>query len=375
MKGRGTRTITSTELEAVTPGEKYKTHFVIVDAVGVCESEKGERGTLERKKGVSLEKLLDNVVCGIRDEDTLTTLAGRLARLGQKMDEQDRAKFEEASDGASPKEIANQLLDAVDPDAQEAEAEQIFGTENPTPDQVEEARVQLVERASAPFDSPKLRKTIIEIKTRHEQIIDEANIDEVLSAGFDANAQEMAREQARFVVGSFQQFIEDNKDEITALSIFYSKPYGKRHFTLKQIRELAEAIGRPPLHLTPSRLWQAYEQLERSKVRGAGPKRLLTDIVSLLRFAAGESEVLEPFAESVNESFDRWLDLQGREFTSEQMEWLEMIKNHIATSLGFDEDDFDYTPFQERGGLLRARQVFGDELDDIMDELNEKLAV
>ena len=371
MKGRGTRTITSTELEAVTPGERYKTHFVIVDVVGVCESEKGERGTLERKRGVSLEKLLDNVVCGIRDEDTLTTLAGRLARLDRKMDDDDRARFEEASDGASPKEIANRLLDAVDPDAQQAEAEEIFGTDNPTPDQIEEARVRLVERASAPFDSPKLRKTIIDIKTRHEQIIDEANIDEVLSAGFDANAQE----RARSLVESFQQFIEDNKDEITALSIFYKKPYGKRHITLKQIRELAEAIEKPPLQLTPSRLWKAYEALEKSKVRGAGPKKLLTDIVSLLRFATGESEVLEPFAESVNERFEKWLDLQGREFTAEQMAWLEMIRNHIATSLGFEEDDFDYTPFQERGGLLRARQVFGEELDDIMDELNESLAV
>jgi len=375
MKGRGTRTITPTELEAVTPGEKYKTHFVIVDAVGVCESEKGERGTLERKKGVSLEKLLDNVVCGIRDEDTLTTLAGRLARLDRKMDERDRTKFEEASGGASPKEIANRILDAVDPDTQEAEAEQIFGTKNPTEAQVEEATRKLVERACGPFDSPKLRKTIIEIKTRHEQIIDEENIDEVLSAGFDENAQEQAEERAKSVVGSFQQFIEDNKDEITALSIFYSKPYGKRHLTLRQIKELSEAIERPPLHLTPSRLWQAYEQLETSKVRGAGPKRLLTDIVSLLRFAAGESEVLEPFSDSVNERFESWLDLQGRKFTEEQMEWLEMIKTHIITSLELAEDDFDYTPFQERGGLLRARQVFGDELDGIVDELNEKLAV
>lgn len=371
MKGRGTRTITSTELAAVTPDETHKTHFVIVDAVGVCESEKGERGTLERKKGDSLEKLLDNVVYGIRDEDTLTTLAGRLARLDRKMDDKDRAKFEEASEGVTLKEIANRLLDAVDPDAQQVEAEQIFGTENPTEKQIEEATERLVERASAPFYNPKLRTTIIEIKTRHEQIIDEANIDDVLTTGFDANAQERARN----VVESFQQFIEDNKDEITALQIFYSKPYGQRQITLGQIKELAEAIERPPRHLTPSRLWQAYEQLERSKVRGAGPKRLLTDIVSLLRFATGESEILEPFTESVNESFKRWLDLQEREFTEEQMEWLEMIKNHIATSLGFDEDDFDYTPFQERGGLLRARQVFGDELDDIMDELNEALAV
>ena len=129
------------------------------------------------------------------------------------------------------------------------------------------------------------------------------------------------------------------------------------------------------MNFTPSRLWQAYEQLERSKVRGAGAKKLLTDIISLLRFATGESEVLEPFTETVNERFQRWLDLQGRDFTPEQRDWLEMIKSHISTSLGIEEDDFDYTPFQERGGLLRARQVFGDDLNEIMDELNGALAV
>jgi len=369
MKGRGTRTVTSTELEAVTPDETHKTHFVIVDAVGVCDSEKGDGGTLERKKGTSFDKLLEEVVQGMREEDTLSTLASRLARLDRKVDDKDRARIEEVSKGLSLREMANRLLDAVDPDAQQAEVQVIFGTENPTEAQIEEATKKLVERACDPFDSPKLRNTIKEIKTKHEQIIDEENIDEVLSAEYDVNAQE----KAHAMVESFQQFIEENKDEITALSIFYSKPYGMRHLTLKQIKELAEAIDRPPLHLTPSRLWQAYEQLEKSKVRGAGPKRLLTDIVSLLRFATGESEILEPFTESVNESFKRWLDIQGRKFTPEQMEWLEMIKNHIATSLGFDEDDFDYTPFQERGGLLRARQVFGDELDEIMDELNQKL--
>lgn len=371
MKGRGTRTISPTEFRAVTPGEIYKTHFVIVDAVGVCDSEKGDGCTLERKKGTSFDKLLDEVVQGIRDDDTLSTLAGRLARLDRKVDEKDRATIEEVSKGLTLREMANRLLDAVDPDAQRSEAQVIFGTDNPTPDQIEEATRQLVERACDPFDDPKLRNTIKEIKTKSEQIIDESNIDDVIFSGYDAKAQE----KAHTMVETFQKFIEENRDEITALQIFYSKPYGDRHLTLKQIKELAEAIEKPPLNFTPSRLWQAYEQLERSKVKGAGAKKLLTDIISLLRFATGESEVLEPFTETVNERFQRWLDLQGRDFSPEQREWLEMIKSHISTSLGIDENDFDYTPFQERGGLLRARQVFGDELDVIMDELNGALAV
>ena len=371
MRGRGTRTISPTEFNAVTPDETHKTHFVIVDAVGVCESEKGDGGTLERKKGTSFDKLLEDVVTGIRDEDTLSTLASRLARLDRKLDEKDRVRIEEVSNGLSLRDMANRLLDAIDLDAQKSEAQVVFKTDNPTLAQIEEATRKLVDKACDPFDDPKLRKTIKEIKTKHEQIIDEANIDDVLSSGYDANA----KEKAHALVESFQQFIEDNRDEITALQIFYSKPYGERHLTLKQIKELAEAIEKPPLHITPSRLWQAYEQLNRSKVKGAGAKKLLTDIISLLRFATHESDVLEPFTETVNERFERWLDQQGREFSEEQREWLEMIKNHISTSLGIEEDDFDYTPFQERGGLLRARQVFGDELDVIMDELNGALAV
>jgi len=48
MKGRGTRTISSTDLKAVTPDAENKTGFIIVDAVGVCESDKTDSRPLER---------------------------------------------------------------------------------------------------------------------------------------------------------------------------------------------------------------------------------------------------------------------------------------------------------------------------------------
>ena len=83
MKGRGTRTIPSTDLKNVTPDNNYKTHFIIVDAVGVTESIKTDSRPLERQRSVSFEKLVKSVAMGKRDDDTLTTLAGRLARLEQ----------------------------------------------------------------------------------------------------------------------------------------------------------------------------------------------------------------------------------------------------------------------------------------------------
>jgi type I restriction enzyme R subunit len=117
--------------------------------------------------------------------------------------------------------------------------------------------------------------------------------------------------------------------------------------------------------------------LEKSKVKKAGPQKLLTNIISLVRFAVGESDVLEPFCDIENRRFDNWLthqQQQGRTFTKEQLDWLTMIKDHIITSLQIEIDDFELTPFAGKGGAVKAYQLFGDKLDTILVELNEVLA-
>ncbi|MGA9140958.1 MAG: DEAD/DEAH box helicase family protein, partial [Methanocella sp.] len=94
MKGRGTRTISDTDLIATTPDALHKTHFVIVDAVGVCERDKTDSRPLERKKSVSFKDLLFSIALGKRDEDSITSLAGRLARLGLEITDKDRKEIE-----------------------------------------------------------------------------------------------------------------------------------------------------------------------------------------------------------------------------------------------------------------------------------------
>jgi type I restriction enzyme R subunit len=371
MKGRGTRVISPTDLEAVTPDVHHKTHFVIVDAVGVCENDKTDSRPLEQKRSVSFEKLVMSVALGNRDEDTLTSLAGRLARLDRGIDEKDRKEIEDSANKPL-KQIINSLLDAVDPDKKIEKAKEVFKTEEPTDEQIEKASEELVKEACTPFDNPKSRNTIIEIKKRNEQIVDTVSKDVLTFVGFD----EKAREKARTIVDTFKKFVDENKDELTALQIIYSKPYGKRHLTYEEIKELAESIKKPPYNLTTEHVWRAYEQLEKSKVRKAGPQKLLTNIVSLVRFAIGESNVLEPFPETVNQRFNDWLLQQeklGRAFNEAQRDWLEMIKEHIATSLTIEMGDFEYAPFYEKGGALKAYQVFGDDLNKTLEELNEVL--
>jgi len=211
------------------------------------------------------------------------------------------------------------------------------------------------------------------VHQRNEQILDIVSQDSVLEAGFDKGAAE----RARTVVDSFRRFIEEHKDELTALQMIYSRPYGQRQLTYAQIKELAAAIEKPPLLLTPEKLWQAYEHLDRARVRGAGPQKLLTNLIALVRYAIGESDVLAPFPETVGERFDRWLAAQerlGRAFTAEQREWLRLIRDHIAASLAITLDDLEYPPFFEKGGPVKAQRLFGGELQGLLSELNEVLA-
>lgn len=369
MKGRGTRTILDSDLKAVTGDAESKTHFVIVDAVGVCESDKTDSRPLERKRSVPFDKLIDLVKVGVRDVDTLTSLAGRLARFDRELDADSRKEIEAVSEGKKLKQVINELFDAVDPDKHLEKAKELFKTDEPTAEQVKEAADELAKTACALFDKPEFRNKVVEVKQRNEQTIDTVSKDELVLAGFD----QQSFEKAKLTVQSFRSFIEANKDELTALQIIYSQPYARRLLTYEAIKQLADAIKKPPYNLTPELVWLAYEQLEKAKVKGAGPKKLLTDIVSLVRFAVGSADVLEPFPDEVNRKFATWFssqESQGKQFTPEQKEWLNMIKEHITTSLKVDLDAFELSPFNQKGGAVKAYQLFGQELNTIMEELN-----
>jgi type I restriction enzyme R subunit len=196
--------------------------------------------------------------------------------------------------------------------------------------------------------------------------------DVVLEAGFSADALE----RARTIVQSFERFIEEHKDEITALQILYSKPYRQR-LKFEDVKELADRIQAPPHLWTESQLWQAYAALEKDKVKGASGKRILTDLVSLVGFAMHQEPELIPFPETVQGRFATWLaqqEARGRPFTQEQRRWLEMIRDHIAANLAIEPDDFEYAPFAGEGGLGKVHRLFGDNLNPVLEQLNQELA-
>lgn len=372
MKGRGVRSINDADLRQVTPDAQTKTRFVLIDAVGVTESQKSMSQPLERKRTVPFDKLLDQIAQGRRDADALSSLAARLAALGRTIDTDARQRIADTAQGATLESLAAGLLKAISPDVIDAELLQRYGSiEAASEEQVREVEDALADAACRPFDSADLRKLLALIKTKTDIVIDEITTDALVSAEFDMQQSEQR-------ISSFRDFIETNKNELLALQILYSQPQSKQRLTYAAIRELATRLTDPPWHLATADVWQAYKRLQATLVRGAPSDKVLTDIISLVRFATGQADTLEPYSARVEQMFNLWIGRQikaGRILTEDQMTWLRAIKDYLAANVEIAPADLMRDqPFSGWGGVVAASKLFGSELNAMLDELSEVLA-
>jgi len=372
MLGRGVRVIDDTDFQAVTDDARSKDRFVVVDAVGVTDTPLVETvQPLERQPTTSLKDLFKLVAFGNRETDVVSSVAGRLARLDKRLTKDDRDMLNQLAGGTDLGTIARDLVVAIDPDQHVAATEEA-GNSPDDEGAVAATAAAMIQQALDPLAAnAELRNAILDVRRSYEQTIDEVSKDEVTFAGHSANG----REQARAMLTSFREYIEEHKDDIRALQVLYSRPYQER-LTFAEVKELAHAIERPPRQWTPEKLWHAYELLDQSKVRGSGG-RMLTDLVSLVRYTLQQDDELVPFREQVEQRFTEWLMVQenkGVTFTPEQFRWLAWMKDAVASDLGLSSGSFDYTPFSEHGGIGKATQIFGTRLAPMLDELSEVLA-
>lgn len=378
MKGRGTRTINADKLQLVSKQARVKNHFVIVDAVGATKSKKTDSRPLERKPTVALKELLGAVTMGVVEEDVFLSLANRLIRLDKQITEKEADKIIELSGGKSLKQITKELITAFDPDAIEAAA-QVIIQQIPVQDRTplleekarEEAQENLIRTASLSFNG-ELNEYIDNVRKQHEQIIDHINTDTVLKSEWDTTTID----KAHALVEGFEEYLRTNKNEITALSIFFDQPYRRREITFTMIKDLMEKIRLEKPIFAPLHIWEAYKSL--GKTNSDAPKDELTALVSLVRAVCGIDSELKAFDKTVDDNFKQWIFAQNagqhNRFTPEQMDWLRMIKEHIVNSYHLEIDDLDYNPFDVRGGRGKMYQLFGDEMQTIINELNEALA-
>lgn len=363
MKGRGARTISPTDFQAVTPDAETKTRFVLVDAIGVTEHEYVDAAPLERAKSVPLKKLLDKAAALTLTEDEAATLASRLAKLELQLTPAEREELDEVA-GDPLKDVVRRLVAAVDPD------EQVRAIEASPGDDPAVVRQRLVDEAVRPVAAnPTLRARILELRASHDQVIDEVSVDALLDAHGVVD-----KERARSVVASWRQYLDKHRDEITALHVLFEQPQSSR-ISFAELRDLADRIKRPPYNWTPDLIWNAYEAVEVDRVRHAD-RHTVTDLVSLVRFTLGEDDELVPYADKVRERYAAWLAQQeqsGVTFTDQQRWWLDRIAEVVVTSAGVTGDDLDNAPFAERGGVDGALRDLGAEAARYLDQLNQEL--
>jgi type I restriction enzyme R subunit len=384
MKGRGTRVLSPTELQAVSGAEaQAKTHFVIVDAVGVCESDKTDSRPLDRKPTEKLESILLGVALGKRDEDTLTTLAARLARMEQVLGDTEKQTIAAATGGKTLPEMSRALLQAIDPDviAEKATGRKGAEAQEVDPELFGKARETLVTEACLPFDQPAVRDILARIKQQSEQTIDVTTIDVITGKGVDAQA----KEKAEATVRSFRDYIEQHRAEIDALQILYSRPFKKR-LTEESLREL-EAKLKPEFGPQPVlKIWNAFSCSGGSVSRFSQTRRF-TDLISLVRTAIEPTTPLEPFDEHVRQRFDEWLREKDASvsqlstknsqpasrpgaiaFTADQLAWLQKMRDYISASGSVDREHLEAA--NVLGPIYKA---FGQRLWPLMEELNLQL--
>tara|TARA_R110000823_G_scaffold311448_1_gene437143 strand:- start:170745 stop:173537 length:2793 start_codon:yes stop_codon:yes gene_type:complete len=372
MKGRGTRTINNNDLKLVSRTADSKTHFVIVDAVGAIKSKKTDSRPLERKRGVPLKDLLGAVTMGVAEEDLFLSLANRLIRLEKQITESEKEKVLEYSGGKNLKQMTRELLDAFNPDAIENTAIALKEKEQLPSMEVarEKAKEQLAQEASTTFNG-ELNEYLDNVRKIHEQIIDHINIDTVTKSEWDTTSVDKAKE----TIKDFTEYLESHKDEIKALSIFYNQPYNRREITFRMIKDVLEKLKMDKPSLAPDYVWYAYAALE--EVKSQKPENELTALISLIRRACGIDNTVTAFDKKIDENFNKWIFKQHtgqhNRFTTEQIDWLRMLKDHIVSSFHIEVEDLDYTPFDAHGGRGKMWQLFGEEMEDIIKELNNEL--
>ena len=243
-------------------------------------------------------------------------------------------------------------------------------TSSKTPPIPEQAIQDLLDRAVEPIAAnPELRQRITELRAAHDRVIDDINADALIDAYGVVDT-----DRARSVVESWEAYLLEHRDEITAIQLLQES--GERRIAFADIQQLAERISRPPHNWTPDLLWSAYEVVNADRVRHSD-RHTLTDLVSLLRYTVGVDDELVPYADRVNERYAGWLAQQeqnGTTFSALERWWLDRMVDVIRASAGIQPADLDQAPFTDKGGIDGALRDLGpSQAAVILQQLNSEL--
>ena len=306
---------------------------------------------------------------GDRSEETVSSLAARLSRLDSRLGAEDQERIAQAA-GKPLTTIVRELFDAIDPDRVEADAK-AAGHEEPSDSAMQTAREERIKLAANVFTGP-LINLLDTIRRDNEQTIDHDNLDALLRTEWAGDVAENAHKIAQ----EFEEYLEENRDEIEAMTIYFTQPARRSEVTYAMVKDVLAKLKEDRPRLAPLTVWRAYAHLDDYK--GVNPAGELTALVALIRRVCGLDETLTRHSDRVRRNFQDWILKRhagaGEKFSEEQMGWLRMIRDHLATSFTIERDDLELAPFDAHGGLGRMYALFGDKMADVMSEVNEALA-
>ena len=160
---------------------------------------------------------------------------------------------------------------------------------------------------------------------------------------------------------AFAQFVRENPAQIEAIRILLDRP---RDWSTKALTELQQKLAVAPQRFTLDHLRKAHELHYR---------KALVDIISMVKHAANDEQKLYTASERVHLAVAKISS--GKNYSKEQLQWLDRIEAHLAETLTIERDDFDsFAILSNAGGWGRANRVFGGKLPLMIVELNEAIA-
>lgn len=373
MLGRARRVLSKDELIQASPSATSdKLGYVVVDAVGISESPKMQpKASGDPKPSITFKTLLDDIANAETDEDIFKAAAGRIVRLEKTITPKQKEEFIKLSGGVSLKELASNLENAHNVDAVEYQAKQ----ENPDYDTMpeekqEECRKTVIEKrchdAALPINKKAVRDFLMKVKGANDQTIDPA-LDSLVSASVKPMKE-------TDVLKSFRDFINDEvrRSEIEALDIIYRQDYKNNPITEAMIHDLFDKMKEFNASLTQQNVFIAYREMTKSKAAF----KQLADIIQIIKYEWKYIEELTPFADEVRSRFKKWVFEKNQKsnsnnpFTEEQMQWLRLIRDHIAANASVSTGSLKMGQFAQMGGTMKFFRLFGNNCTELLNELN-----
>lgn len=324
-------------------------------------------------KAFSIESLIQSVAIGLRDENTLISLIDSLTRIEKNLTEENKTEIKEVCSELEPpvsslKEIINNLIHTTKVDKQIEKAKELFGGNEksyiPNDIELKQATEELVSIACRPFDNPKFRFVILNIKKKNTQLINNNSIEEA------------AKERSSDIIFRFKSFLESHKNDIPLIENISTGDSVHVHIDADEIKVLTNELRKPPYEISPEEIWNAFQRINPERVKPIGEQKNPANVIALAQFALGKIDTLEPFLDKVGVKFKEWLEVQkeeGKNYNEEELEWLNMMKNYYSTFLEINMTSFNQPPFSNKGGAAKAYKLFGHDLNKILFELNETL--